>query len=139
MSVIINREELAWAAGFVDGEGTFSCKMHDTASSRKGYPTFAIQQTGSLIALDRFAKVIEDAGVPVKRYGPYGPYKNNLGTRPHYRVEAYGFEKVQAIAALLWTWLSAIKREQIVSVLYTKESRPWGRDQASLNAVVAVF
>lgn len=122
----INREELAWAAGFVDGEGTFSCKMRDTESCRKGYPTFSIQQTGTLIALDRMQKVFGDAGVQVKRYGPYGPYENNLGKRPHYRLEAYGFEKVQAIMALLWTWLGPIKRAQAKSVLYLKESKPWG-------------
>ena len=116
---MINREALAWAAGFFDGEGYTGLSKFST-TGRKGrklsrwkrYPTISISQTGTGEELHRFNKAIGSIG---KVNGPYGPYSMN--SKPYYQFQLSGFEKVQAVVAMLWEFLCTPKREQATSVL----------------------
>ncbi len=93
------REELAWAAGFVDGEGCFY------SASSKRYPRLSISQNDKEV-LERFQ---ESVGLG-KIYGPYPP-------RPDFEYRLNGLEKVQAVIAMLWPWLSGKKKEQAKKIL----------------------
>jgi hypothetical protein len=107
MDIVPDREELAWAAGFFDGEGCFCY------SEAPRYVSVSIGQT-SCEPLERFRVAV---GIG-KINGPYlhkGP--NRMGKKPQWVYQAYGVEKVQAIAAMLWFKLGSIKRAQAVRVL----------------------
>ena len=83
----INREELAWAAGFHDGEGCFFLDR------RKISITFAISNT-HLPAVERFMTAV---GIPRTITAP--PEKR--ARRQIYRYAVRSFEGCQAIAAML--------------------------------------
>ncbi len=105
------REELAWAAGFFDGEGSF----HAHASKRHAAATGYQREYWSVQAsvgntdkelLDRFY-----AYVGVGRIK--GPYIEQRGNRlPVYRWSASGHMAVQFLGAMLWPWLGTYKRER---------------------------
>lgn len=104
-----SREELAWAAGFADGEGSFYLEKigKDTWA-----PAFGLVQTDPRV-LERFADVMGFGKV----VGPFGPYKKGPKSKPLYSWRARSFEKAQAVLALLWTWLGPVKRKQATSIL----------------------
>ncbi len=113
--VNVDREQLAWAAGFFDGEGCFCTHFRAKADSHKY--TATIGQVDRRV-LDHFREAVQLG----KIYGPMGPYKGQLpNARPHYKIDIYGFEQVQALLALLWTWLGPVKREQAKSILLRGE------------------
>jgi hypothetical protein len=102
-----DREELAWAAGFFDGEGCFSY------TERARYGVATIGQT-DIRALERF----RDAVGVGKIYGPYDyRYLGRMSKRPWWNYRAHRREHVQAITAMLWFKLGPIKREQALGVL----------------------
>jgi hypothetical protein len=106
--VHIDREELAWAAGFFDGEGCFSY----TNAGR--FPMIRIGQT-EREPLDRFHTVVGELG---KVYGPYNLQRpGRLSKKPQWAFQVTGHERVQAIAALLWFKLGSTKRAQAAGVL----------------------
>ena len=97
--------ELAWAAGFFDGEGSIQL--------RKTGLQLYVGQTDPR-PLERFAAAV---GVG-KVNGPYGPYARN-GTpntwKPMYAWQVGG-RKAEAVFALLQPFLSEPKREQYDAV-----------------------
>jgi hypothetical protein len=99
------RMDLAWAAGFFDGEGSFSLGTN-------GYPCVAITQKHQEV-LERFAGVLEMG----KLYGPYRHRTATLSREPFFLYRASGFERVQAVVAKLWFCLGATKRRQAKRVL----------------------
>ncbi len=110
--ITVNREGLAWAAGFFDGEGCFNTHKRAKADSHKYVATLGQVDRR---ALDRFHQIVQLG----KIYGPFGPYSNQFtNAKPHYRLDIYGFEQVQALLALMWTWLGPVKREQAKRILY---------------------
>lgn len=101
-----NREELAWCAGFIDGEGSFMLANN--------MPLLSIPQSGDAapVILQRCAKAL-GLGGKVELH--------NKKVRPThlqaYRLRITGFERTQAAIVRLWPWLSDPKREQAVRVL----------------------
>jgi hypothetical protein len=96
------REVLAWAAGFFVGEGCFSF----TASN--GSPSASAPQNDRDV-LDRF----RDATGLGKVYGPYAQRRIRGGGRTsRFQYRLSGYERVQAMLAMLWPWLTAAKRAQ---------------------------
>lgn len=100
----MNTHELAWAAGFFDGEGCVSLLK----SGRHTYPQVGISQVDRMV-LDRVTEAVGFGKV-------YGPYKTPR--KPQYLYSVYGFEKTQALMAFLWPWLSPVKRAQFKRILY---------------------
>jgi hypothetical protein len=101
-----DREELAWAAGFFDGEGCFSWTRH--------WGCAVIHQT-TLGPLERFQRAVGGIG---KIYGPYAPrHKDQWKRKPQWVFRAHRREYVQAIAALLWFKLGDVKRAQAIRVI----------------------
>lgn len=103
----IDREELAWAAGFFDGEGCFCF------SEAGQYVCVSITQT-ERDPLDRFERAVGLGKVN----GPYGQHSQDRWSRkPQYVFRANGHDAIQSIAALIWFKLGATKRRQAAAVL----------------------
>lgn len=98
----MNREELAWAAGFFDGEGSFT-HGGNTGPGSGRYAVVRITQTDAAV-LHRFRRAVTSIG---RVTGPH-----LTAHRPAFHYCAYGNEKSQAIGAMLWAFLSPPKRVQ---------------------------
>ena len=106
--------ELAWAAGFFDGEGTVFVNHqkrvpHPARKNPARYditsPVISVSQV-EYQPLERFAKAV--AGRK-----PTGPYKQKTeNSRAYYRWDACGRPSVLRILGLLWPYMSQPKRDQ---------------------------
>ncbi len=93
--------EIAWAAGFYDGEG-------NTCSTNNGRGcTMSVSQC-DLVPLCRFQRALAGAG---KIYGPY-PGNDNGRCRPFYVWKVSRHDDVMKSISLLWPHLSKPKRKQ---------------------------
>lgn len=121
-----NREQLAWAAGFVDGEGSFMNHSHS--------PVLSVPQSGSDAPrqLQRFIDALVLGGKVEIHHRPQ--HSHHLQA---YRVRITGFERVQAAAARLWPWLSEAKRAQAARVFaaYHEHWMPPGARRKLNNAI----
>lgn len=113
----MDREELAWCAGFFDGEGNVGAFNRNKGA---GYsqPRLIIQivQT-DLYVLQRFC----DAMGVGKVLGPYTPKTEN--SSPYWSYKTESFESVQHIITLMWNWLSPQKKADAVSAI--GKARAW--------------
>lgn len=97
------REELAWAAGFYDGEGS------TTSRHANGYVGIMVKQVEPDV-LSRFRDSLGLGKV-------YGPYEGVGKRKPYWAFTVTGFEYVQAAIALMWVWLGPTKRLQATLAL----------------------
>lgn len=106
----MNREELAWAAGLFDGEGTVY--LHRNRGAGGAWARLTIVQNDPQV-LARFRDAVGLGNL-------LGPYRRNQEGRkvhnPFWSLHAASWRDTQAIAALLWRWLSPVKRAQITRV-----------------------
>lgn len=100
----LDTHELAWAAGLFDGEGYFGASTQPGVKWRQ--TTINIHQIDRRV-LDRFNAATGNLG---KVNGPYD--RRGKSTRPQYVYAIGTFERCQAIGAMLWKWLSPVKRAQ---------------------------
>ncbi len=100
---MVDREQLAWAAGFFDGEG------HTNTKTRKN-PSLSIAQVDVRL-LQRFQRAVLDLG------HINGPYKYTPRQQPHYQWNTHKREHVQAVIVMLWEWLGQYKRDQAMKAL----------------------
>jgi hypothetical protein len=97
----IEREELAWAAGLFDGEGT--TYFHE----RNKYPILSLCQAGdyALEILDRFgAALAVYHDIRLNRVLPSG--------KLNYQLHIVSYDRVNYALDLLWPWLSTQKKIQ---------------------------
>lgn len=124
----MNREELAWAAGFFDGEGTTAVKRPLRSrgnesghrvykQDRAAYPLMTAMQ------VDRHSLVRLKAAV--RGLGHIsGPYRvRSERHQPISRWETTSFEHFQAVLAMLWQFLGPVKRAQAVRAI--EAHREW--------------
>lgn len=102
---------LAWAAGFFDGEGTVSISARK--GGRPAYRSISMEipqssANGTPEALDRFRSIVGRGSVT----GPHEP-RSPWSKLPSYRWEAGGHFNVEAVAAQIWPWLGAERRNRI--------------------------
>lgn len=118
------REELAWAAGFFDGEGSiYTAKMGKKAGKHTIH--LDIAQTDPEV-LNRFYSAVSVGKV----YGPYTPKTKN--SRPYWRYTAASYKSCQYVIAVLWEFLSPVKKLQAERCLtFIREvEREWaGREK----------
>lgn len=108
-TIAIDRERLAWCAGFFDGEGNVG---HHERRTRRGtaHRSIVVQVTQSHPGpLDYLAATLGVGAVS----GPYATM--NPRARPYYVWRANDFEKAQQVACLLWPWLHEVKRAQFAA------------------------
>lgn len=101
----MNRDELIWASGLFEGEGSFSLSK---ATRGFAYPAAALNMTDE----DSVRRFHEALGVG-HVYGPYdkGPHK------PSWLWKAGIFEEVQFVVAALWSGLGSRRRSRASEVL----------------------
>ena len=128
------REQLAWAAGFFDGEGSICCnRERNRTSTRVGSLklTLGIAQASDSEVLHRFKAAV---GVGTVR-GPFDRQIDNQNIVFVYSV--HNFEDVQYAIAQLWPWLGTRKRQQAKHALVgwrTHPTRRWfARRRGSLR------
>lgn len=122
----INREELAWAAGFFDGEGYIGCiKNFSRESSYRALRITVTQNKRE--PLDRFLSACG--------FGTIRICDNASVHSRHPRIvwEVSSFESVQATVALLWNWLSLPKQTQIKKALFEYHSTPVAKRIKRMN------
>lgn len=94
----INTHELAWAAGFFDGEGC--------VSTDQGKPKLTIQQNDPRV-LERFKKAVGELGKV------YGPYQSRTPLKQVWQWRACKRAEVELGVFRLWPFLSPVKRKQV--------------------------
>ena len=92
--------ELAWAAGFFDGEGTVYCR---TRHQKYKYVNAEVAQRDRR-PLDRFCAAV-GLGKVIDR-------KGRGNTKPHYMWVCYTQEDIKTVFEKLWPFLSDPKKEQ---------------------------
>lgn len=112
----IDREALAWAAGIFDGEGWCSSARYNAKGGMTATLTLGVAQAHPEM-LQRLATVIGFGKITQ-------PRKQVHGRTFMYSWKVYGFEQVQVVFALLWTWLGSVKREQIMRCLQEAREHP---------------
>jgi hypothetical protein len=121
------REELAWVAGFYDGEGS-------TTLTVEGYPRMNIGQLwANRRTLERVQRVLGLGTI----YGPYDKAtKSRPGNRPQAMLSIIGYHDVQAAVAMLWTFLDEEKQQQALHVLRTcRKVKQNGKCRADLHVL----
>lgn len=101
----MNETELAWAAGFYDGEGNVCWRKHQ----RGGY-NLSISQKDREV-LDRFARAVTLGRVTTQGKNGWQFYCGNRAG-------------IIAIFRLLWPYLGTTKKVQAVKALSTKATLP---------------
>lgn len=119
-SFIPDTHELAWAAGFFDGEGNIRAKPNKQHARIYYHPTIFMPQVDRQV-LDRFHRAVGGLG---KVTGPWDRTRYAPNRRDQWYYEAFSFERAQAITAMLWNWLSPVKREQARVVFTTIREHP---------------
>ena len=104
------REDLAWAAGFFDGEGCTYLGRLNRSGTR--FAAASISQTEPS-TLQRFRTALGLGTVA----GPYGPHPGDKCRSPMWSWRVNSFEETQASIAMLWCWLSTPKRAQAKRIL----------------------
>lgn len=110
------REDLAWAAGFLVGEGTVYFRQ------RGGPDAYCPQAERE--PLERLVKIF---GGTI--YGPTPP--RGLGTKEMYEWRLSGFAEVQNAVAQMWSWLSPRRREQWGGAIKQTAARKSGWQRCS--------
>lgn len=93
--------ELAWAAGFLDGEGNCRC----WSDGKHSYPRMQLTQKDDTEPLERFVEAVGVGKV-------YGPYEG----RGIYRVQLTG-KAARSAFTLLAPFLSSRRRRQCEAVM----------------------
>lgn len=108
----MNREELAWAAGFFDGEGCFNAPM------QKARGRHSLQATVSQVHTETLERFREAVGFGVI----YGPIQRTV--RPIWTWKVGSYEQVQMLMCVLWPWLSPPKKPQAAEAVRLWRSIP---------------
>lgn len=118
--MIVDREALAWAAGFFDGEGTAvlgfanSTRVHPVTGNKRDRPSPQLQVTQHYDpeTIHRFHEAVNGLGIVS------GPY-TSAGTAHHPRWQwaCRKQHEVLIVVPMLWPWLSGPKRRQIATVI----------------------
>lgn len=94
-----SREQLAWAAGLFEGEGSFGFYSSKSVP-RKVVARLTITDED---VIRHFHSVISLGRI-------YGPHITAKGTKPAWTWTTTTFEEAQAVIALLWGWLGARRK-----------------------------
>jgi len=120
------REQFAWAAGIIDGEGTIYIAHSRNKYLRiDGGVTF-YRQARLRIGAPQYSDFDSPPEMLSRLFnlfggnlnGPYGPYtKAKYTKKKQFMWAVTGFEGVQNVLCHIWPWLGAIKKEQAAIVV----------------------
>lgn len=106
--------QLAWAAGFFDGEGTVGADK-DPRTRRYRAINMEIPQSsadGVPDVLVRFREIVGVGNIS----GPHEP-RSPWSRLPRYRWLSGGLDNAETVAALIWPWLGTVKRAQFENAM----------------------
>lgn len=104
----LDREGLAWAAGFFDGEGN----IYYSNKNKKRSPRLILQIAQVRIEpLEKFQSVFNRGTIN----GPYKP--KSIKRQPYYAYRIEGFSNVQFVCAAMWKFLNEPKKEDYIKML----------------------
>lgn len=114
--------ELAACAGFFNGEGGTTAHNRTIGHREYVYISMHFSQTGE-DGEDILVRCNHALGGIGEIYGPYpnGHRKDGSEKDPAYQLYIYGFEKIQAAIAMMWPWLSGVKKQQYLKVVERKD------------------
>jgi len=104
-----NSSELAWAAGFFDGEGCVFIRTYQRKSGPASYLSLSVSQTDREL-LERFQEAVGVGKIN-------GPYHNGSGRKPKYQWEVGKRPGVNQVIKVLISRISHVKRLQIQKAL----------------------
>lgn len=101
---MIDKEQVIWAAGLFDGEGTVIC-----------VPNGALWKNVRISLPQAHPAVVWRFWLAVRKLGSVdGPYSRGEN-KSQYIFQTAKFEHVQAIVAMMWKWLSRPKKDQAIA------------------------
>lgn len=109
------REDMAWAAGLFEGEGSIvwtSVPPRNNTKKRHYRCQLSLHSTDEDV-VRRFHKVI---GIGVVN-GPYNYSTKKTKRKPSWYWAVGSHERVQAAIAMMWPWLCSRRRERAKEVL----------------------
>jgi hypothetical protein len=105
MVLLSNRNEIAWAAGFFDGEGSTTARLRKGRLRQRPTTNVSIGNT-NLDQLSRFNCIVGCGHI-------YGPRHNrNKSYKPIYQFMTTRQQDAEHILAMLWPHLGEEKRNQ---------------------------
>ncbi len=105
--------ELAWAAGFFDGEGCTSLAYKKTRKNQNPRLQIHIAQN-TIEQLERFTAAVNGGVI----YGPYKE-KRNPNRSSFYQYTATGYNAVESILSKIWPYLCSDKKKQAAEMIRT--------------------
>ena len=106
------REDLAWAAGLFEGEGSFSYSKHTGGTGRQVQARAELAMTDEDV-VRRFHQIIGIGAVDSK----HTPSMQAAGHKPQWRWRVWSYEQIQAVVAMFWPWLGQRRRGRAKEVL----------------------
>lgn len=122
-------DELYWAAGFFDGEGTTVCVRN--GKHRRLMVTITQVRREPL---DRFQNAVCGLG---RIHGPYQRTDSQYNVQPHYTYQCQAANSSRAVIAMLRPLVCSIKREQMDAALKAFDEYQAGRVERDRSAEVA--
>lgn len=104
--------DIAWCGGLFEGEGSMGFWRHRKSRQPKLQLNMTDEDT-----VRRFSGIF---GLSLIR----GPYCYNSKHKPQWVWSVGGFEKVQAVLAMLWPWLGERRRVKAIGVLAHARAAP---------------
>jgi hypothetical protein len=117
----LDSEELAWSAGFFDGEGY--TKNH---SCKSGVPQMDVAQVDRS-SLERLQRAVLGFGKI------YGPYKYGTNRQPHFKWVVSKYSEVILVVGLIWNWLGDPKKKQIKAAFLRHVPGKLGRPRCTVR------
>ena len=134
-SMDINREDLAWAGGLFEGEGSINwskIKNRNPKLPPWGVCGMSLHMTDEDV-VRKFHKIVGIGRV----HGPYNYSTKSIKRKSSWYWCIQTFERVQAIAAILWPWLGTRRRCQYKEVFKLEmQARPPGRTKGARRSTV---
>ena len=114
-----SRDDLAWAAGFIDGEGYFRFQPIKSKGKQRAYGCASLNVAQTAERKD----VLERLQKALKGYGTiYGPYRHKNGRqKPYYVFMVLKFTEFKDIVDTIYRWLSQHKQLQASVALQKAE------------------
>lgn len=113
--MIISKEDVAWAAGLFEGEGTIYGNKKPT---RRNHKMALMVSSTDKDVVDRFQSIVGQGRV-------HGPYQFGGRKKPLYQWVSGKFETIQFLVAVFWPWLGERRKAQAVAVLSHHKALPW--------------
>lgn len=118
--VVPTEAEIAWAAGFFEGEGYFTASRHMLKDGVRLYPSAGINNT-DLESLERFHRIV-GVGRIKSRDVTYSPFD----AKPQWKWSTSTRRDAEYVRDLLLPWLGSRRLERIAEI-FDDRGVLWGR------------